>query len=76
MGNVLRTYANMIAMEIMSEDYFGYQELIDEDEDGDVEMIPLNNNLTQMKMVSSINVKKWDDLYKATILKNNTIRLK
>lgn len=76
MGNVLRTYANMIAMEIMSDDYFGYQELIDEDEDGDVEMISLNNNLTQMKMVSSINVKKWDDLYEATILKNNTIRLK
>ena len=74
MGNVLRTYANMIAMEIMSEDYFGYQELIDED--GDVEMIPLNNNLTQIKMVSSINVKKWDDLYEATVLKNNTIRLK
>ena len=76
MGNVLRTYANMIAMEIMSDDYFGYHKLIDEDEDGDVEMIPLNNNLTQMKMVSSINVKKWDDLYEATILKNNRIRLK
>ena len=74
MGNVLRTYANMIAMEIMSEDYFAYQELIDED--GDVEMITLNNNLTQMKMVSSINVKKWDNLYESTILKNNTIRLK
>ena len=45
MGNVLRTYANMLVMELISEDYFRYQELIDE-EDGDVEMIQLDNKLT------------------------------
>lgn len=75
MGNVLRTYANMLVMEILSEDYFGYQELIDE-EDGDVEMIQLDNKLTYKNMLTSINVKRWDDLYEATVVKNNTIRLK
>ena len=62
MGNVLRTYANMLVMEILSEDYFGYRELIDE-EDGDVEMIQLDNKLTYKNMLTSINVKRWDDLY-------------
>jgi len=75
MGNVLRTYANMLVMELISEDYFRYQELIDE-EDGDVEMIQLDNKLTYKNMLTSINVKKWDGLYEATVVKNNTIRLK
>ena len=75
MGNILRTYTNIIVMEFMSEDYFGYQELIDESE-GDLEMVQLDNKLNYKQMLNSVNIKKWDNLYEASIIKNNTIRLK